>query len=189
MVRPRDVDGFAEAVAAGLVPRVPREPPRVLPGPTAHQVFRAFLIKSAVSIAAVFLLLELPPRVGLPQDVSTLFAGLAGFVVLGVIYFRFWGDVGRRSVEELKVGYTTFVMQFGSFWWGGGRSGEVENRIPWDYRGSWVLDGTGQRVVSAPDPNVDPPGFYPSPNRPDAFELWTGAAWLGRYRDRSPLRD
>jgi hypothetical protein len=56
-------------------------------------------------------------------------------------------------------------------------------RAAWDYSGAWVLDGTTGAVRSVPDPEREAPGFYPSPNRPGALELWTGAAWAGRYRD------
>jgi len=31
--------------------------------------------------------------------------------------------------------------------------------------------------VAAPTGDVDPPGYYPSPNRPGRLELWTGAEW------------
>ncbi len=186
-VRPRDVAGFAGAAAAGLVPGVPSEPPPVLPGPTAQKVFRTFLIKSAITVAAVLLLVELLGRIGLSPAVSAFLAPVLGFLGLGAVYFRFWGDVGRRSVQECEAGYTTFVMQFGGFGWGEGRRWEgVGRRAPWNYAGLWVLDGTGREVVSAPDPDLDPPGFYPSPNRSGAFELWTGAVWSGRYRASPP---
>jgi hypothetical protein len=182
-VRPRDVDGFARAVAHGLVRPVPPEPPPVLPGPTAQQVFRAFLVKSGVTVAVVLVLVELVQRVGLPTAVSGLLAPALGLLGLGVIFFKFWGDVGRRNVQEFEVGYTTLVMQFGNFGWGEGRRWQgVGRRPPWDYSGLWVLDGAGRQVISAPDPNVDPPGFYPSPNRRGSLELWTGVVWSGRYR-------
>jgi hypothetical protein len=182
-MRPHDVDGFARAVAAGLVPHIPPEPPRVLPGPTTQQVFRTFLVKSGVTLAVVLLLVELVPRIGLPTAVSGLLVLALGLFGLGAIFFRFWGGVGRRNVLEFERGYTTFVMQYGGFWWGEGRRWEgVGRRAPWDYSGLWVLDGAGRQVVSAPDLNVDPPGFYPSPNRRGALELWTGVVWSGRYR-------
>jgi hypothetical protein len=188
-VRPRDVDGFARAAAAGLVPRVPPDPPRVLPGATAQQVFRTFLLKSGMTVAVVLVLIEVVQHVGMPTVVSGLSVPVLGLLAVGTIFFRFWGDVGRRSVQEFERGYTTFVMQYGGFWWGEGRRWQgAGRRAPWDYSGLWVLDGGGQRMISAPDPNADPPGFYPSPNRRGAFELWTGVVWSGRYR-RDPSLD
>jgi hypothetical protein len=154
----------------------------VLPGSTAHQVFRAFLVKSGVTVAVVLMLVELAPRLGVPTVVSGLLAPVLGLLGLGAIFFRFWAAVGRRSVQEFERGYTTFVMQYGSFSWGERRWQSAGRRPPWDYTGLWVLDGRGQRVISAPDPNADPPGFYPSPNRRGALELWTGVVWSGRYR-------
>jgi hypothetical protein len=46
----------------------------------------------------------------------------------------------------------------------------------------WVLDGSTGAVVSPPVADADPPGLYPSPNRPGAMELWTGVVWSGNYR-------
>jgi hypothetical protein len=90
--------------------------------------------------------------------------------------------VGEANVREFEQGYTTLVISLGGFWWRLGLRGRNRGRVPWDYRGCWVLDGEGRAVVSAPDPGFDPPGFYPSPHRSGAWELWTGAAWTGHYR-------
>lgn len=46
--RPRDVPGYAEAVAAGLTPARPTEPPALLPGLTAHGA----LVRCGAALAA-----------------------------------------------------------------------------------------------------------------------------------------
>jgi hypothetical protein len=181
-VKPRDVHGFAEAAAAGILPKVPPERPKVLPGRTGYQVFLTFLLKSAICVVVVLLFTMAADRARL----SPLLPGALGLICLGLIVFRFWADVGKRSLQEFQSGYTTFVMQYGAFGWGEGRRWKgIGRRPPWDYSGLWVLDGAGNRVVSAPDANFDPPGLYPSPNRPGSMELWTGVVWSGRYRPKA----
>ncbi|MFN8075642.1 MAG: hypothetical protein U0Q15_09505 [Kineosporiaceae bacterium] len=179
---PRDVPGYAEAVAGGATPRVPPGPPRPLPGPTARGAFHGFLGRAAVVVVALVLLPDVATR-ALPPAVAGLAMLVGGVGGLALIVLRLWGAVGRRCVEEFHAGYTTLPLTFGGFGWGEGRRWEgVGRRPPWDYSGLWVLDGTATRVVSAPDPAQDPPGFYPSPHRPGRQELWTGAVWSGRYR-------
>ena len=181
-VRPRDVDGFGRAVAAGLVPQVLQEPPELLPGRTAQQVFRMFLLKSAVTVAILLLVVEIVQRV-VPSAAAAAVTPVLGLLSLGLIFFQFWRGVGNRSAQELQHGYTTFRMQYGGFWWGEGRRWKgLGRRAPWDYSGLWVLDTNGRRILSPPNRSVDPPGFYPSPNRHGSLELWTGVVWSGRYR-------
>ena len=51
----------------------------------------------------------------------------------------------------------------------------------WDFRGIWVLAGSG-KVRSTPDRTVDPPGLYPSPERPGQLQVWTGMIWARKFR-------
>lgn len=67
----------------------------------------------------------------------------------------------------------------------GTRFSSTNGRVDWDYSGLWVLADDG-RVKRAPDVTVEPPGFYPSPNRPRQYELWTGTTWAAQYRGRGP---
>ena len=86
-------------------------------------------------------------------------------------------------VEELAHGYTTLKLEFGGFWVGEGRRWpQFGHRPPWDYSALWLLDGSTGAVISEPVADADPPGLYPSPNRPEALELWTGVVWSGNYR-------
>ena len=175
---PRTVAGFAAADAAGQIPVVPIDPPisdlARAPGPTADQVFRSFAYKAVGGSLLCALSFQLLPKL------IGLVLGLAWWAILFVFLA---GKISDRAAEEFQRGYTTMRLNFGlpgrhenRRWQGTG------HRAPWDYSGLWVLDRLGRTVVSEPNRSVDPPGFYPSPNRPGEFELWTGLVWSGRYR-------
>jgi hypothetical protein len=122
-------------------------------------------------MVAVLLIVDTAPHVGLGSAGTIVGALAAGLVALWLI-LQLFAQVGDRNLEELEHGYTTLTLR---------RPGL--GRAAWDYSGAWVLDGTTGAVRSVPDPEREPPGFYPSPHRPGALELWTGAQWAGRYRD------
>lgn len=164
-VPPRDVPGFTAH-------EVPPAAPALLPGASAQVEFRRFLFKSVAVVVAVLLILSTAPDVGLGSAGTSVVVLAAALVALWLIV-QFSADVGDRSREELAHGYATLTL----------RRPDIRRRVPWDYAGVWVLDGRTGAVRSAPDPEHEPPGFYPSPNRAGALELWTGAAWAGRYRD------
>lgn len=120
--------------------------------------------------------------------------GLRSFLLFlasgGALVFVVHGlnRVGYRNVEELDHGYTTTKVASGSYFQTlSFRRSRQAGRVEWDYSGIWVLDVTGG-VISAPDHRTDPPGYYPSPNRPGEFELWTGHAWAGDYRPEAAQR-
>ncbi|MCW2923165.1 MAG: hypothetical protein JWM98_569 [Thermoleophilia bacterium] len=108
-----------------------------------------------------------------------------------VVAFRAWRRVGERNLEEFQHGYTTLQLISGAFGWAGFPSREQQRRhgrtMPWDYAGVWRLGSDGA-VITAPDTTVLPPGLYPSPHRDDAWEIWTGCAWMGSYRPAPPAR-
>jgi hypothetical protein len=105
-----------------------------------------------------------------------------GLLCWWLIVFRFMTPVGLRNDEEFAAGYTTFVMQFGTFR-SGGRHWQ---NLSWDYRGTWVMNEHGA-VVSGPDRGFDAPGYYPSPNNQGTYELWTGTTWSGHFRPAPAL--
>jgi hypothetical protein len=164
-VLPRDVPGFTAH-------NVPPTAPALLPGASAQVEFRRFLFKSVAVVVSVLLILDAAPHVGLGSAGTSVVVLAAGLVALWLIV-QLFAQAGERNLEELEHGYTTLTLR---------RPG-LGRWVPWDYSGVWVLDGRTGGVRSAPDPAHEPPGFYPSPNRPGALELWTGAAWAGRYRD------
>lgn len=181
-MRPRDVAGYHPAVASGVVRPAPPTPPRPLRGPSAHRLFNRFLLKGAAVVAATIAALEIVSRLQLGTAAVSLLSLAAGLLALWSIV-RLLGAVGDRKLEELAHGYTTLTLDFGGFWLGEGRRWpRFGRRPPWDYSGAWVLDGATGAVVSAPDHRFDPPGLYPSPNRPGNLELWTGVVWTGDYR-------
>jgi hypothetical protein len=176
-LRPRDVEGYADARLAGVLPPVSEHAPTLLPGPTAQHEFRRFLARSAGAIAIYVAAFTIAGKVdGIARAIMLLVPGLLCF---WLIVFRFLSPVGRRSEEELSAGYTTLVLQFGALRTGGWRW----QHLPWDYRGTWALDDCGA-ALTRPDPALDSPGYYPSPNRKGSYELWTGATWAGLFRER-----
>ena len=164
----------------GRLPVVPRQPPPLLPGATADRAFKVFLLKLVVAVCAVLVLVELVQLPEWPTAVTSLLVLGLGVTAL-VLALRWWQEVGERALTEIEAGYTTMVLTFGLLrsrphrrWW------QTAWRVPWDYRGIWVLRGDGS-VSSAPDRSVLPPGWYPSPHRQAERELWTGAAWSNQY--------
>lgn len=176
---PRQVPGYAAAAAAGRLPRVPEHAPPLLVQPTARALFHRFVGLAAGGVVGLGVVAGVVERLPLPGPAV---AGVLGLLALAflVLLLRTLPAVGRQSVAELQQGYTTLVLQLGGFWFGEGPltlPGEM--RAGWDYRGTWQLDHRDGRVLRAPDREVDPPGMYPSPNRPGRMELWTGRVWLG----------
>jgi hypothetical protein len=156
--------------------RAPASAPALLPGPSAQAEFRRFLLKGVGVVVAVLLIVDTAPHVGLGSAGVSIVVLAAGLAALWLI-LQLFAQVGDRNLEELAHGYTTLTLRFGGFWGGEGqRRPGMGRRAPWDYSGVGA-------VRSVPDPEREPPGFYPSPNRPGALELWTGAVWAGRYRD------
>lgn len=177
--RPRDVPGYAAAVTAGLTPARPSRPPSLLPGTTAHQALVRCGIAVCVAAVLVALAVSVGPASGgqasLPQLLLVLGATGAGIAVVVAAVGRF----RRVLLAELAAGYVTTTFHQGLFWFVDRPGPRVGNDVVgWVWDGVWVLHPSG-RVVSPPDPEVDPPGFYPSPNRAGRLELWTGAQWVG----------
>ncbi len=166
-----------------MLPVVPPHPPRLLPGRTADQEFWLWLGKAVSSAVALVVVGEVVERLDRVPGGTAVVLPL-GLLWFWAVFFRWFRAVGRRKLAELAEGYTTLTFVFGSlvrYPYRRHRYGD-ESRVPWDYRGLWVLGSDG-RVKSAPDATVEPPGFYPSPNRPGAWELWTGATWAGQFRE------
>ncbi len=177
--RPRDVPGFAEAAAAGVTPTRPLRPPALLPGTTAHQA----LVRCGVVLAGAALLVAvavaLGPENGGQATVRELAIVLSATVIGIAAEVAAIGRFRRVLLAELAAGYVTTTFHQGAFWFVKGPGPTWGNDVVgWVWDGVWVLTSAGD-VVSAPDPAVDPPGFYPSPNRPGQWELWTGSQWIG----------
>lgn len=176
---PRDVQGYAEAVTAGRTPARPSRPPSLLPGKTAHRalVECGFVLCGAAVLVAIAVSLgpESGGQLSVGQLATVLGATLVGVVALAKALGRF----RRRLLTELAAGYVTTTFTQGTFWFADRPGPRVGNDVVgWLWDGVWVLDPSG-RVVSAPRPEVGPPGFWPSPNRPGRLGLWTGAQWIG----------
>lgn len=181
--RPRDVDGFADAYADGLLPIVTRHPPAPGSGvvvPSAASLFWTWLAKFVATFASFFVFAQLePPQTVIPQFLYYSAGALVGVSILWLA-FRTLLRYVDRSIDEMLHGYTTVTLIAG----GVGRSEHSWGEVgpPWNYDGVWVLNRKFA-VKSTPNPLADPPGYYPSPNRPGCWELWTGEVWSGAYRD------
>lgn len=180
-VPPRQVDGFSAAQALGLLPRVPPTPP-ALPRRTARNAFFTWAGSIVVgAVAWVRLASASADALGRTLPVAgpvLLVLGSAAVFVLVFIRLRSW--VGDVFLDELGAGYTTLPLTIGAFWGVNRREG-VNYAEPWDFRGTWVLDSRGA-VRSAPQRDVDPPGLYPSPERPGELQVWTGKVWARKFR-------
>jgi len=174
------VPGYAAAAADGRLPTVPSAPPALTAGGTADHAFKIFLLQGGAAVAVLLVLIEVVQRVGLGTTVVSLLI-LALSALLVVALHLLWQRVGRAVLDELAHGYTTLTFTYVSFrpprdrgWY------ETDWRVPWDYTGVWVLRPDG-RVLSAPRSDLEPPGFFPSPNRVGEFELWSGVGWTGQF--------
>lgn len=158
-------------------------PPDPLPGDTAWQEFRGFLLRSAVVTVALVAGVVAAGRGGSFGPVTGLGAA-AGGLLWYVLCTRWLRGVGDRFFAELDRGYVTFVMERGvppnTVAEGGGTA-----LVEWDLSTVWVRSGDGRQIRSAPADGGRPAGFYVSPNRPGREELWTGAAWAGVYLRRA----
>ena len=183
-VHPWNVPGFAAAAARGLVPVVPAEPPALLPGPSAHAAVWRYL-RQVGAVVGGWMLTMLAV-----SSIDSTVAVVVRLVALAVSLVGFWRVVvvgraraGERLLAELDAGYATFRPPFGGFWTTRQESQPtLTYQEPWDFRGIWQLSPTGALAGPPPDRSVAAPGFYPSPNRPGVFELWTGAAWGSVWR-------
>lgn len=182
-VPPRAVPGYAEAAAAGRIPRVPAEPPALGPRPSAQRMFRTFMLGCVAAFPLYFVIQQVLRMLHVP--------GLATMAVLVALTMGlFWAmfarlaRIGERSIEEFRLGYTTLVLGWGGFWAGEGRFRlDTEMRTPWDYSALWHLVGSTGAVIRPPQSHGDPPGMYPSPTRLGSLELWTGVMWLRHFAD------
>ena len=180
---PRQVDGYARAAAAGVAPRTPELPPPLLPGPTARDLLKTAAVKTGVAILLSLVIYQWLPTLGLPDVVESLIMLAGGLTPFVLMFGRYLPQVGDRAVQEMDQGYITLTLITGSYWLGRTRSWRgYRTDMPWDYRGLWVYGIQIERGVATPDFTLDPPGFYPSPNDPDALELWTGTVWSGHFR-------
>ncbi len=165
-----------------MTPVVPGTAPAVAVSPTARRALRDRWLTAgaaAVAVAVAMVTGADGGRLSLGA-VATMLAVAAVGVVAMIATARRWG---RAQLAELQLGYTTTRFVHGRWWFAPAPDAPITlGKIQWDWSGTWVLaeDGT---VVSAPSPDADPPGLYPSPNRPGAVELWTGHQWSGHFPD------
>ncbi len=175
---PRDVEGFAEALSAGLLPATPSEPPR----PVTINSNRWLCCVVGFFVVTLYLMIK-------SFDTAVSSSAAKGVISLAVLVVSVLGMIVYQALvmTEMEAGYCRIdIMVTGRGRW------DPENRFTewrygvaraaqWDLRGLWRLDVHGS-PVREPDFGVLPPGHYPSPNRPGSFEYWTGEAWMYRYR-------
>ncbi|MEU8661169.1 hypothetical protein [Actinoplanes philippinensis] len=180
---PREVAGYAEAYAAGLLPRVPSTPPPLAVVPTARAAFRRLLATTAITFLTVLLLAKTLNGAG------AMAAVILGGILLLVLIHRDLARAGDRLIAEFRHGYATLDWSLGGFWFGEGYTGTTGEALsPWDLRGLWLLDASTGAVRRGPAGDGDPPGMYPSPHAPGRWELWTGVEWHGHFEDPAGTR-
>lgn len=184
--RPRDVEGFAAARAAGSTPARPGAPPALEVSPTAHAALTQLGVGIAASVLASLLVVVLGPsddgQLEPPTALATVVVLIVGFLVCRALLRRF----RDAFVAELQAGYVTTTFLQGMFWVRGDSSPRPaggEDVVGWSWDALWVLGPDGS-VRAAPEAEGDPPGLYPSPNAPGERELWTGHRWTGVFPDR-----
>jgi anti-sigma-K factor RskA len=140
---------------------------------------------AAISVVAVVVVVVIGAsdgRLSWPIVGAMLLVAAAGAVAVAITVRR-WR---RAQLAELQRGYTTTTFELGRFWFAASPDGPLTlGLIQWDWRGTWVLRPDGE-VVSTPSDAFDPPGLYPSPNRKDSLELWTGHQWSGYFPSSAP---
>ena len=165
--------------------QVPSLPPTLESGvllPSARGILRTGMAK-LFAVTGIYVLVVFGglPRLTLPSGVVVL-----TLLTLGTGWFllmlRTLKRPGQRALDEMIHGYTTLDSNGPNYFRSSEHSWE-EGGPPWDYSGVWLLDRKFA-VRSLPNPQIDPPGFYPSPHRDGQWELWTGVLWSGIYRTR-----
>ncbi|NII41591.1 hypothetical protein E9228_002238 [Curtobacterium flaccumfaciens] len=167
---------FTTATANRMTPQVTAAPPTPLPGLSAcHRLITLGVGAAVLFVLAVLATSLLNDAPSMRIVVPVVFLGGGG--LLAVVALR----LQTRLLAELQHGYTTLRIQFGRARGDRWRQQSVGGgRLAWDYRGTWFLRSDGT-VRTPPVPDVDPPGFYPSPTEAGRFELWTGRSWAGRF--------
>lgn len=162
--RPSEMPAHALAVGTGLVRRVPATPPERIPGPSAAEVAQRSGMRALLGMTVV---------------VGAFTLHTSAWTALLLVAFCCWSmtlfpTLGNRLLDELAHGYTTLVFTQGTFWF------SRESWVTWDFSAVWKYTKNG---VEPPTPGaVDPPGLYPSPDRPGRWQVWTGHQWSGTHR-------
>ncbi len=171
----------------GLCPRdsAPefRRPHQV--APTAQRALRDVATTAGISVLAVVVVVVVGTsdgRLSWPVVGAMLVVAAASAAALAITTRR-WG---RIQIAELQHGYTRTTFKLGRFWFAAAPDAPLTlGLIQWEWRRTWVLRPNGE-VVSAPSAAFDPPGLFPSPNREDVLELWTGHQWSGYFPKDAP---
>lgn len=162
--RPSEMPGHALALGTGLVPRVPATAPQRIPGPSAADVAQRSGVSALVGMVVCGGAFVAHPS----APTALLIIALFGFVM------RLFTVVGNRLLDELAHGYTTLVFTQGTFWL------SLESWVNWDFSAVWKFTRKG--VEPPTSGAVDPPGLYPSPDKPGKWQVWTGCQWSGSHR-------
>ena len=169
--------------AAGRWVQVPDSPPVLLPGWT-HWHWTVFLAASVFSaIGTALVLVKVAPGAG----VLCLVPGIV------LIVFA-WAGTLRSWRREIAAGYSTIETVFGAPFVIARRNGRLfpasqysqTVRTKWDDRGLWRLHPRTGQVVRARVRRAMAPGWYPSPNAPGRWEMWSGAEWTGHLHPSDP---
>lgn len=181
-ISPDSVLTYKEAFDAGLLPRVPSDPPRAVTLSSTKVLL--------LCIASFFITGILGINISnMPSSPTWLDISIFILPVLAALAAGYFP--GKAKDKEFAAGYTYFdsaVMTYGVPF---SRLLKVQNQAGpagynWNLRGLWKLNNNGS-VNRPPIEGVLPIGYYPSPTRQGEFEYWTGAEWMGKYLQKSDI--
>lgn len=169
MLTPREVPGYRHAIETGVA-RLPSplEPPTPLPGISGAW-------RTTITTWSPWIVFTLAIATFAPRGMGIWIFGVWAAVLAVAPLARRWCE--RRKMDELAAGYITLpvIERYP------GRNSASWGLPAWNYTGTWAFTRSGA-IKWAPDPTVDPPGFYPSQNHPERLQLWSGSEWLPQFR-------
>ncbi|HRF28270.1 MAG TPA: hypothetical protein PL051_01340 [Candidatus Saccharibacteria bacterium] len=173
---PDTVKGYTEALAAGILPTVPKTAPTkvIINANTALLLLIAGIFFAVIAGINVMNTLSVSGwaaiLIFLPVVILVVLSFIIPYKIRNKEYIAGYSYVDNRvSTDGVTLREFLKVQNY---------AGPAGYR--WDMRGLWKLNSNGT-LNRPPVDGILPIGYYPSPNITDKFQYWTGAEWLDRY--------